>query len=405
MAQWQVAAFNEVWRRARARYRFYADWQRRHRLRDEITHIDDLHGFPVLRSEDIEEGLGQIAEDAAPCRLVLTGGSSGRTRLFPRGAEDHGLLYSSMYLGRSWAGIEPGDAILSIWGHEHLFGAGAFGRFRMIKRQIMDWLIGTSRLNVYHLDEESVASYFDAILARPGAILIGYTSAIRKLLDFIEQSGADGPGTRVRAVIFCGETVTHRDLQAVRRLLRSVPLIEYGMQETGVMAYSSPSSRDLTFFWDAFHCWATQARELIITTLQPVRFPLINYGTEDRIEPVGAAATALPFRCAHVVGRTREVLQFTLKGGRTIDVHGEIVEDVLDAMLPRVRSYFIHQRGDAIDIAIQPVAGQEFGVLREDFLCEIRREFPDLDEQKFTFSALDRERMTIAGKRKYVLRE
>jgi phenylacetate-coenzyme A ligase PaaK-like adenylate-forming protein len=112
-------------------------------LPDQLARIDDLNEFPVLRDTDIEEGLGSIAEDAAPCRLVFTGGSSGQTRLFPRGKEDYGLLYANVYLGRSWAGIRPGDNIVSIWGHEHLFGAGVVGQLRKATRQAKDWLIGT----------------------------------------------------------------------------------------------------------------------------------------------------------------------------------------------------------------------------------------------------------------------
>jgi hypothetical protein len=177
------------------------------------------------------------------------------------------------------------------------------------------------------------------------------------------------------------------------------------MQETGVMAYSRPDCADLTFFWDAFHCWVTSDRELVVTTLQPVRFPLINYGTEDRIEPLAVPARTLPFRCARIAGRTREVLLFTLEGGRGVEVHSEIIEDVLDSLWPRVRSYFIHQKADTIDIALRPFPGHELGAIRTEFLREIRREFPDLDESKFTFSPLDRERLTIAGKRQYVVRE
>lgn len=79
--------------------------------------------------------------------------------------------------------------------------------------------------------------------------------------------------------------------------------------------------------------------------------------------------------------------------------------DGLDVLLPQVRSYFIHQKGDMIDISIQVAPGCELADIRDGFLREIMREYPDLDASKFRFSHLDRERLTIAGKRKYVLRE
>jgi phenylacetate-coenzyme A ligase PaaK-like adenylate-forming protein len=260
-------------------------------------------------------------------------------------------------------------------------------------------------LNVYRLDDESVASYFDAIRSRPGAVIIGYTSAIRKLLNFVERSGIDGAAAQVRAVSFCGESVSRRDFDRVSRLLACPSLVEYGMQETGVMAYSRPGRMDLEFLWDAYHCWITSDRELVVTSLQPVRFPLINYGTEDRIELLDCAVGTLPFRCMRIAGRTREVLSLTLKGGRSLEAHSEIIVDVLDSLSTLIRSYFIHQKADIIDIAIKVASGHELDTVRDGFIREIRREFPDIDETKFTFSHLDRERLTVAGKRKYVVRE
>jgi len=403
MARWQLEAFNEIWRRATERYRFYADWRRRHGLPGRLEDIAELAKFPVLRKSDIETSFPIIAEDAAPCRFVSTGGSTGPSQLFPRGSGDDALLYSNMYLGRSWAGIRPGDDIVLIWGHEHLYGFGAKGRLVKTKRQIMDWLIGTRRLNVYRLDEESVAAYFEAIRARPGVVVIGYVSALRKLLDFVERSGVAGSEAHIRAVVFCAETVRPADLRRAQTLLGATPLIEYGMAETGAIAYSRPDSSAPTFFWDAVHCHLTGERELVVTTLQPLSFPLINFGTEDRVEPLDAAP-ALPFRCARIVGRTRDVLALRLRSGRVAEVHSDLIEECLD-LVPHIRSYFIHQKGETIDIAVKMASEQELAEVRSRFLREIARRFADLDAATITFSLLKDEPKTIAGKRKIVLRE
>jgi phenylacetate-coenzyme A ligase PaaK-like adenylate-forming protein len=403
MARWQVDAFNRIWSRATQRFRFYAAWKQRHRLPEQLRNIQELDQFPILQSADIEQDLTMIREDAAPCRMIFTGGSSGRSRLFPRGSEDYALLYASMYLGRSWAGIRPGDDIVQIWGHEHLFGHGAWGRLRKAQRHIKDWLIGTRRLNVYRLDDASVAAYFDIIRERPGTVIIGYVSAIRKLLDFIERSGVEGAEARVRAVIFCAEAVNATDLDRVRRLLEAIPLIEYGMQETGPMAYTHPDSSNLTFFWDAFHCHATAEQQLVVTTLQPQRFPLVNFGTEDRIEPLNDAP-ALPFRCARITGRTRDTLQLSLRNGQVIEAHSELIIDLLD-VLPEVRSYFIHQRGVAIEISVDAAFGLDLDVISRRFIREISREFPAFDESTIAFTRLKNAPQTIAGKRQYILRE
>lgn len=403
IARLQIELFNEIWRGAAGRFRFYADWKRRHGLPDAIADLAELRSFPILRKAEIEASAAIIAEDAAPCRFIATGGTSGPSIRFPRGPEDRPPLHSNMYLGRSWAGIRPGDDIVMIWGHDHLYGFGLRGRIAKAKRRGMDWLIGTRRLDVYRLDEDSAASYFEAIRARPGTVVVGYASALRKLMDFAEQAGLDPGAASIRAVIFCSETVFPSDPDRVRRVLGSTPLIEYGMAETGVMAYSRPEDGALTFFWDAFHCHLADQGELVITTLQRRRFPLINYGTGDRAEP-RRDVPPLPFQCARISGRTRDLLAFTLRDGRVIERHSELIEDCLD-LVPEVRSYFVHQKDDVIDIAVQADAGRELAEIRRRFLDVVATQIPGLDGSTIIFSRLRREPRTIAGKRQYVLRE
>ena len=402
MAAWQTRAFNQIWRGATQRIRFYAEWKSRHGLPDQVKEIGELTQFPILRRSNIDENFETIAEDLAPCHFVYSGGTTGNSRRFPRGSEDALVTYANQYLGRSWAGISPGDSIVHIWGHEHLFGSGTLGQIKKIIRLSKDWLINTQRLNAYRLDEAAVAAYFDAIGFRPGSVVITYASAMRKLLDFVEQSGIDGCSARIRAVIFCGETVTVRDTDRVRNILGSMPLIEYGTMETGAMAYSSSQCGALTFIWDAFHCHATTDRELVVTSLQPMRFPLINYGTEDRIEPFDGVAS-LPYRCARISGRMGDVLRLKMRGGQTIEVYGELILDVLD-VIPEVNAFLIRPKDQTLEIAVQLRPGYRLGVIRDRFLREIKRELPNLDKSTIIFSELDRDHQTIAGKRRVLVR-
>lgn len=403
IAQFQLRAFNAVWRRATRRYRFYEEWRRRHGLGEQLADLAELRQFPILRKRDIEENFATIAEDARPCGFIGTGGSTGPSTWFPRGPEDHALLHSNMYLGRSWAGIVPGENIVLIWGHDHLYGFGLRGRLNRAKRQAMDRLIGTERLSVYRLDDASVSGYFARIRARPGAVVVGYVSAIRKLLDFAERPGVNGRDAGVRAVVFCSETVHASDLERVRALLDAVPLIEYGMGEAGVMGYSTPESSALSFLWDAFHCDVTNAGELLVTSLQPFRFPLVNYGTGDRLQLL-AGGPALPFRCARIAGRTRALLELTLRDGNRVEVHSELLEDCLD-LVPEVRSYLIRQKRSEIEIAVRTLGAPDLEATRRRFLDVLARHCGPLDEARLRFAPLAEEPYTLAGKRQYVLRE
>jgi hypothetical protein len=98
------------------------------------------------------------------------------------------------------------------------------------------------------------------------------------------------------------------------------------------------------------------------------------------------------------------VLALTLRDGRRKEVHSELLEDCLD-LVPQVRSYFIHQKGDAIDIAVRAMPDQDLEAIRRNFLDVLVRQCADLDDSNLTFSHLAREPYTVAGKREYVLRE
>src|SRR3974377_274336 len=129
------------------------------------------------------------------------------------------------------------------------------------------------------------------------------------------------------------------------------------MGEAGVMPYSTPEASALTFLWDAFHCQVSNADEILVTSLQPFRFPLINYGTGDRVQVLGEGH-ALPFRCARIAGRTRAVLELTLRDGSARAIHSELIEDCLD-LVPQVRSYLIRQKGPQIEIAVRTLGNHD----------------------------------------------
>ena len=186
-----------------------------------------------------------------------------------------------------------------------------------------------------------------------------------------------------------------RDLERVRRLLRANPFVEYGMQETGVMTYSRAGTGELTFFWDAFHCRVEADQELTITTLLLVRFPLINYATGDRVEPL-ADGDGPPFRCARILRHAPDVLTLPMRDGTSIDTHSDFFFDILQ-INEAVSSFFVHQIGHAIDICIATSSEDDLRRIERRFLHEIAREFPAIDRQKFGFSALQEEPHTIAA--------
>ena len=51
MAAWQTRAFNQIWRSATQRIRFYAKWKSHHGLPDQLKEIGELAQFPILEAQ------------------------------------------------------------------------------------------------------------------------------------------------------------------------------------------------------------------------------------------------------------------------------------------------------------------------------------------------------------------
>jgi phenylacetate-coenzyme A ligase PaaK-like adenylate-forming protein len=347
--QWQISAFNRQWGYAKTKYDFYKQWQKMHRLPDKIHQLHELNDFPVLRKCHIQDNIESIARQAAPCTFVSTGGSTGEPTKFPRSDDDVASIYSAMYLGRSWWDIKPGDRIIHIWGHAHLFGTGIGRRKAIASRKISDWLINTKRLDAYRLDDEALAQHWRVLKGEPGAIIVSYTSVVRRILDYLEDNRINGRDAKLRTIILTSEPVDHSDTTRVSRILGAPVAIEYGTAETGVLAYTRPGSTILHFLWDSFHCHIIQEGELAISTLNDLRFPLINYGTGDVIDGV---ESDVPFSCRAIRGRTNDRILLTMCDGSNLEVHSELLTHVIKTE-PTVRSFFIHQKGRQIDVSLR----------------------------------------------------
>jgi phenylacetate-CoA ligase len=405
IAAWQTARFNVVWGQALARHRFYRRWRETHGLPDRLETIAQLADFPVLRRAEIQAHADEIFADAAPCSRVVTGGSTGQPAAFPSGRDVLDQTHANAYLCRSWWGIRPGDRIVLLWGHAHLFGRGALGRVNMWRRHVQDLAIGTTRLNGYKLAPEHLAAQARAIAARPGCVLIGFASGLRRLLDHIEDHGPPSSAFRVRGVIFCAELVEDDDFARARALLGAPAWAEYGSIEQGTIASSTPAGDGLHFLWQAFATHAAPDKELVVTSLQERRFPLVNYGTADLVEPLTPNFGGV-FRCARILGRANDAVDVPLAGDRSAPAHSQLIAMVAKQP-PGVRNYQVVDRGGTLTfrLALRPGAGTSLAEAGARIARELAREFPDLDAGRLRFEPLDAVERTVAGKQRFIVKE
>jgi phenylacetate-coenzyme A ligase PaaK-like adenylate-forming protein len=260
---------------------------------------------------------------------ISTGGSTGAPLKFPYNNSDRDLYYTNMYLGRSWWGISPIDNFISIWGHSHLFGEGIKSKMLVVERKIKDLILGINRFSAYDINEKSIIDILISIQKYNATYIVGYSSAIFKVLSNLKKSYPDSfLDNNLKGVILTSETVSDNEIKLVKEVLNTNSIIEYGMAEAGVIAFSSPVGNFLKVFWDSFILNQIQG-EAILTTIDNKAFPLINYSTGDILKNYGDEYSILEFE--KVVGRKHDIIYLEINN-LYIDVHGEIFTHVLKSI-------------------------------------------------------------------------
>jgi phenylacetate-CoA ligase len=396
--------FNEVWEVACRRYHFYAEWKRRFGLPDRIHDITELRHFPVLRKADLQEHAASIAREAAPCSFTRTGGSTGTPVRHPVTRLDRDLWFANSFVGKSWSGILPGDPTALLWGHAHLLGGGLKRHVMTVRKRLVDYVANTERFSAYHLDDASLQEYAAAIRAIGRPVLIGYSSALRRLMDHVENSGHWRHGDlALKAVVFAAEVCREDDLERARQLFGALALVEYGMAECGPVGYSTPQDSRVRMIWDAVYCHARRDGELVLTTLQRRRFPYINYGSGDLVEGVADEASPV-FTCGRILGRVNDTILLTRKDGSTFEANGIVLMEIDE--LPGVQRYLIHQKGQQITFRVKFSVHQDLAVFREQLLMQITTVVPGLNQDTIAVEALSEEEpKTVAGKTRFIVRE
>ena len=398
----QCDKFNEVWRYCHRNIPFYVQWRKEHDLPETIGSLEELKDFPVLDKNVIQSRSELVFRNAAPGRAISTGGSTGAPTRFPVGPQDGDLAYAVTYVGKSWWDINPLDDIAFLWGHSHLFGSGFRGRVNEWKRRLKDHLINISRFNAYDMSLDTLAGYHLDITKASPVALTGYTSCLYKLARHIESHSENRPYPRLKVVIPTAETIVDADIELMERVYGAPVAIEYGMAETGVIAYSRNTTKDIHVFWDSHICMTGQNGDLRVTTIGGQFFPLINYRTNDLVEVLQQEGPSI-LRLSAIKGRTRDVLLVRSSSGRSLSLSGILMVHLLKSYPGIYSIQFEQLERDGVRIRLSSDAPLDLGDIREYFFRELSKDHPDMDRSCFDFSQTDTVTRTTAGKERMII--
>lgn len=395
---YQLRAFNKMWAKAKREIPFYQWWSDEHKLPDRLSSLDDLTLFPVLTKEILQKNKLLIFGAQHNHKTVSTGGSTGQPTEFITSKKQKDIEYANTYLGRHDFGIAPMDKTILFWGHSHLFGPGVWGQINQFKRMLADRLISTTRLNAYDLTLDTVAGYVKRLSNETAVSMIGYTSIIYKIARYIVDNQVNFECQRdLRAVIVTAETVTTRDVEVISTAFNVPVVIEYGMAETSVVAYSTLEGRGLRIFWDSFIAQTDKKNQLNLTTIYDREFPLINYETKDIVEPLVQAGTSL-VRIENIKGRARDNVTLRTEDGGLLELSGILIVHIIKGYAGVYSISYKQCRDNELEVYVVLDNKIDIKDVERSFLKELRKEHDGFDAQAVRLIKSNKAFRTIAGK-------
>lgn len=393
----QLMKVNEQWKYAYQNIPFYRQWKDEHSLPDEIESIEELNGFPKLTKQDIMDNQEFIQEGLENYYLTSTGGTSGITTHFPTSKSDADEAYANAYLGRSWWGIKPFSRILMYWGHSHLFGNGINGYINKIKHNFNNWLINTTKISSYGLDIGNIKSFYNLISDTKAETIISYTSNLFKICQYIESEGLKREQGALKNVIITSETATDADVTLISNKLKTRVIHEYGMAETGVIAYSYEETNNIRVLWDSFIINVDKNGRLFLTTIGQKIFPLFNYDSEDWVEysaPYKGSVLSLQF----IKGKIRNILSIPNTQGKILTISTIFFDHVLK-YYPGIYALQYRQLDSAVEVILSSDKELDLIAIKEYLQKEASKEFANINYQQIKLVQGESSK-TLAGKHK-----
>ena len=394
--QYQIDHFNKIWHKAIIEIPFYQHWKKKYNLPNFIKNLDELKYFPVLEKKHIQKNQDSIFLSLKNYNVISTGGSTGKPTRFPISDQELLNSYANQYLARSWWGIKPLDRIIFIWGHSHLFGDGIKGKINQYKRLLYDWIINTKRLSAYDMSLNSIEKYCQILKKSNPVMIMGYTSSIYKIAKYIDENNLNIKNhSNLKGIVVTSETVTNYEVNLIEKIFNVPCIIEYGMAETGVIAYSKKSSDNMELFWDTFIGVKDDENVLNITTINNRIFPLINYKTDDLIESNDSHHI---LKIKKILGRKNDFIKIKV-GNNILETHSEFFTHILKSIKGVINFKVIQKKNLAIEIKYVSLNDSDISV---SFFNEICKEFNSVDKNIFSFTKVDEIPKTIAGKANWI---
>ena len=358
-----------------------------------------LKDLPVVNKDTFRQQydrfISSTYKDAPDNRVMCTSGSTGTPlRMIQNRDKIRHNTAGGIFLGAA-AGYYIGmkEAFIRVWVNNV-----KKSKFQLIQENMI--MMASSRM-----DEQALAEMFHTIEKKKVKCLVGYSSALGELSDYIRRSGRDCSNCSVRAIIPISETMPEPVRRTLEKQFGCPVRAWYSNEENGIMGLQNEKDEGYridteTYYYEILKMDSDEPAEpgelgrIVITDLFNYAFPILRYDNGDTAVAVRKEKNGrFKLYLSELYGRRSDLI-YDCKGNAVTPYI--ITNNLWD--IEGVKQYRFIQE-DVKDYTIW-LNGDPAKMDQEEILGRIR---PYLgDEARIKVEIVDEIPVLASGKRKYI---
>lgn len=245
-----------------------------------------LKDLPVVNKDTFRQQydrfISSTYKDATDNRVMCTSGSTGTPlRMIQNRDKIRHNTAGGIFLGAA-AGYYIGmkEAFIRVWVNNV-----KKSKFQLIQENMI--MMDSSRM-----DEQALAEMFHTIEKKKVKCLVGYSSALGELSDYIRRSGRDCSNCSVRAIIPISETMPEPVRRTLEKQFGCPVRAWYSNEENGIMGLQNEKDEGYridteTYYYEILKMDSDEPAEpgelgrIVITDLFNYAFPILRYDNGD----------------------------------------------------------------------------------------------------------------------------
>ena len=245
-----------------------------------------LKDLPVVNKDTFRQQydrfISSTYKDAPDNRVMCTSGSTGTPlRMIQNRDKIRHNTAGGIFLGAA-AGYYIGmkEAFIRVWVNNV-----KKSKFQLIQENMI--MMDSSRM-----DEQALAEMFHTIEKKKVKCLVGYSSALGELSDYIRKSGKDCSNCSVRAIIPISETMPEPVRRTLEKQFNCPVRAWYSNEENGIMGLQNEDNEGYridteTYYYEILKMDSDEPAEpgelgrIVVTDYYNKTFPMVRYDTGD----------------------------------------------------------------------------------------------------------------------------